>query len=44
MVEIAEQMHLSQGTVRNYLSSMVAKLGARSRIDSLRIARDARWI
>ncbi|MGW0737715.1 response regulator transcription factor [Streptomyces sp. NPDC002851] len=43
-VEIAARMHLSQGTVRNYLSSMVAKLGARNRIDALRIARDARWI
>ncbi|MEV5281576.1 response regulator transcription factor [Streptomyces sp. NPDC051994] len=44
VMEIAAQMHLSQGTVRNYLSSLVAKLGARSRIDALRIARDARWI
>lgn len=44
VVEIAAQLHLSQGTVRNYLSSMVAKLGARNRIDALRIARDARWI
>lgn len=44
VVEIAAGMHLSQGTVRNYLSSMVAKLGARNRIDALRIARDARWI
>ncbi|MFJ8621269.1 response regulator transcription factor [Kitasatospora sp. NPDC093550] len=44
VAEIAERMHLSQGTVRNYLSSMVAKLGARNRIDALRIARGARWI
>ncbi|MGW7594343.1 response regulator transcription factor [Streptomyces asiaticus] len=44
VVEIAAGMHLSQGTVRNYLSSMVAKLGARNRIDALRIARDSRWI
>ncbi|WP_369211260.1 response regulator transcription factor [Streptomyces flavofungini] len=42
--EIAARMHLSQGTVRNYLSSMVTKLGARNRIDALRIARDSRWI
>ncbi|MEU8552115.1 response regulator transcription factor [Streptomyces roseoverticillatus] len=42
--EIAARMHLSQGTVRNYLSSMVAKMGARNRIDALRIARDSRWI
>ncbi|MFI5793623.1 response regulator transcription factor [Streptomyces sp. NPDC051677] len=44
VVEIAARLHLSQGTVRNYLSSMVAKLGARNRIDALRIARDAHWI
>ncbi|MCK9893427.1 response regulator transcription factor [Frankia sp. AgB32] len=44
IVEIATQLHLSEGTVRNYLSSLVAKLGARNRIDALRIARDARWL
>ncbi|AWL41119.1 response regulator transcription factor [Streptomyces halstedii] len=44
VVEIAARLHLSEGTVRNYLSSMVTKLGARNRIDALRIARDARWI
>ncbi|MFE5597720.1 response regulator transcription factor [Streptomyces coelicoflavus] len=42
--EIAAQLHLSGGTVRNYLSSMVVKLGARNRIDALRIAREAQWI
>jgi two-component system response regulator DesR len=30
--------------VRNYLSDMVTKLGARNRIDALRIARDSHWI
>jgi two-component system response regulator DesR len=44
VVEIAAELHLSEGTVRNYLSSVVAKLGARNRIDALRIARDLRWI
>lgn len=43
-VEIAARLHLSEGTVRNYLSSLVTKLGARNRIDALRIARDARWL
>ncbi|HEV2634128.1 MAG TPA: response regulator transcription factor [Actinocrinis sp.] len=42
-VEIAQRLHLSEGTVRNYLSALVVKLGARNRIDALRIARDARW-
>lgn len=44
VVEIAAGLHLSEGTVRNYLSSVVAKLGARNRIDALRIARDSHWI
>jgi two-component system response regulator DesR len=44
VVEIAGRLHLSEGTVRNYLSSAVAKLGARNRIDALRIARDSNWI
>ncbi|TYC66246.1 DNA-binding response regulator [Streptomyces sp. CB01881] len=44
VAEIAARLHLSEGTVRNYLSSMVAKLGARNRIDALRIARDSHWI
>lgn len=44
VVEIAAGLHLSEGTVRNYLSSVVAKLGARNRIDALRIARDLHWI
>ena len=35
---------LLSGTVRNYLSSAVAKLGARNRIDALGIARDSHWI
>jgi two-component system response regulator DesR len=44
VVEIADRLCLSEGTVRNYVSSMVVKLGARNRIDALRIARDAHWI
>lgn len=42
--EIAAQLHLAVGTVRNYLSSVVTKLGARNRLDAVRIARDAGWI
>lgn len=42
--EIAKAMHLSSGTVRNYTSSAMAKLGARSRGQAARIARDQGWI
>src|ERR1700760_2825707 len=37
--EIATELHLSEGTVRNYLSEAIAKLGASNRIDAARIAR-----
>ncbi|WP_084959820.1 response regulator transcription factor [Thermoactinospora rubra] len=42
--EIAAAMHLSYGTVRNYLASAVTKLGARNRVDAARIAREAGWL
>ncbi|HEX3612959.1 MAG TPA: DNA-binding response regulator [Sporichthyaceae bacterium] len=42
--ELAEQLSLSQGTVRNYLSRIMTKLGARNRIEAIRIARDAGWL
>lgn len=42
--EIAGRLFLSPGTVRNYLSRVVSKTGARSRIDAIRIARDAGWL
>jgi two-component system response regulator DesR len=44
VAEIAARLHLSEGTVRNYLSSVVMKLKARNRIDALRIARESHWI
>ncbi|MGW8380597.1 response regulator transcription factor [Streptomyces sp. ODS28] len=44
VAEIAARLCLSEGTVRNYISQMVMTLGARSRIDALRMARDAQWI
>ncbi|MEV4111020.1 response regulator transcription factor [Nonomuraea sp. NPDC049695] len=43
-LEIAERLFLTYGTVRNYLTSAVTKLGARNRIDAIRIASDAGWI
>jgi two-component system response regulator DesR len=42
--EIATRLCLSAGTVRNYLSASIAKLGARNRVDAIRIAQDAGWI
>ncbi len=42
--EIAAELHLSEGTVRNYLSETIAKLGATNRIDAARIARTRGWL
>lgn len=42
--EIAQQLFLSRGTVCNYLSRIITKLEARTRIDAIRIAREAGWI
>lgn len=42
--EVAKQLHLSAGTVRNYLSEAIAKLGASNRIDAARIARGKGWL
>lgn len=42
--EIAARLHLSTGTVRNYLTGAIAKTGARSKIDAIRIAEDVGWI
>ncbi|MFB4300546.1 response regulator [Actinomadura sp. NTSP31] len=43
-LEVAERLFLTYGTVRNYLTSAVAKLNARNRIDAVRIAREAGWL
>ena len=42
--EIAERLHLSEGTVRNYLSSAIGKAGARNRVEAWRIARERDWV
>jgi two-component system response regulator DesR len=42
--QIATQLSLSPATVRNYLSNAISKVGARNRIDAIRIARDAGWL
>lgn len=43
-VQIAERLHLSQGTVRNYLSEAIGKLGAANRIEAFRTARQKGWL
>ena len=42
--EIAAELRLSEGTVRNYLSDAISKLGAANRVDAARIARDRGWL
>ncbi|MFC5826560.1 response regulator transcription factor [Nonomuraea insulae] len=42
--EIASRLHLSPGTVRNYLTGAIAKTGARNKIDAIRIAEDVGWL
>jgi two-component system response regulator DesR len=42
--EIAERLHLSEGTVRNYLSAAIGKTGARNRVEAWRIAHQRGWI
>jgi len=42
--DIASTLHLSEGTVRNYLSEAISKLGAGNRVEAARIARDKGWL
>jgi two-component system, NarL family, response regulator DesR len=42
--EIAAELHLSEGTVRNYLSEAISKVGGRNRVDAARIARTKGWL
>jgi two-component system response regulator DesR len=42
--EIAEELHLSEGTVRNYLSEAISKLGASNRVEAARLARARGWL
>ena len=41
---IAQGLHLSEGTVRNHLSSAIQKLEARNRFDAARVAEDKGWL
>ncbi len=42
--EIAKRLNLSEGTVRNYLSEAIAKLGVTNRIEAARLARQRGWL
>jgi two-component system response regulator DesR len=42
--DIAAALSLSEGTVRNYLSEAMTKVGASTRIEAARIARDKGWL
>ncbi|MFE2021153.1 response regulator transcription factor [Streptomyces sp. NPDC056452] len=42
--EISDALHLSHGTVRNYLSTAIQKMAARNRAEAVRIAREKGWL
>ena len=42
--DIAARLNLSQGTVRNYLSEAIGKLGVGNRIEAFRLARQKGWL
>ena len=44
IADIATRLFLSEGTVRNYLSSAISKTGTRNRVEALRVAEDNGWL
>ncbi len=44
VADLAATLHLSEGTVRNHLSSAIGKTGARTRAEAVRLAEDAGWL
>jgi len=42
--EMAAELGLSEGTVRNYLSDAISKVGGKNRVDAARIARSKGWL
>jgi len=43
-MDISNELRLSEGTVRNYLSEAISKLGAANRVEAARIARAKGWL
>lgn len=44
IADLAQELHLSEGTVRNHLSSVIQKLGAQTRAEAARIAEQRGWL
>lgn len=44
VADLAAALHLSEGTVRNHLSSAIGKTGARTRAEAVRLAEEAGWL
>ncbi|MER5181374.1 response regulator transcription factor [Streptomyces sp. NPDC002896] len=44
VADIAAKLHLSESTVRNYLSSAIGKTGTRNRMEAVREARQQGWL
>ncbi|MEV0038293.1 response regulator [Streptomyces sp. NPDC056909] len=44
VADIAARLHLSESTVRNYLSSAIGKTGTRNRMEAVRAARRQGWL
>jgi two-component system, NarL family, response regulator DesR len=44
IAEIAHELYLSEGTVRNYLSACIQKTGARNRAEAVKIAQERGWL
>jgi two-component system, NarL family, response regulator DesR len=42
--DVAAELYLSEGTVRNYLSTAIKKLGARNRVEAARLAERKGWL
>ena len=44
IVDVAAKLYLSEGTVRNYLSAAIKKLGTRNRVEAARLAQRKGWL
>lgn len=44
VADVAARLYLSEGTVRNYLSSAIAKTGARNRVEAATVADERGWL